>query len=62
MDNKLAEVEDLLEVDDFIVRELESFLAGLREQAMQLHPKVSKEYIEEVIDITLEESAEWEWN
>jgi hypothetical protein len=58
----MSEVEDLLAVDDFIAKELSEFLEGLREQAMQLHPKVSKEYIEEVIDITLEESAEWEWN
>ena len=55
-------VEDLLAVDEYIVAELESFLEGLRESARQLHPTVSKEYIEEVIDITLEEAAGWDWS
>ena len=51
----------MMEVNDYIAEELSKFLNGLRMEVLGLFPFTSKDYVEIVIDDTLEESAEWEW-
>lgn len=53
---------ELILVDDDITDSISMFLRNLRDELIAKHPKVGKDYIEEVIDLTLEEAAEWEWD
>jgi len=54
-------LEQVLEIEEHINKNLSEFLAELRGEVLSLYPCLSKGYVEKVIDDTLEESAEWEW-
>ena len=53
--------KELLSIDEAIYKELEAFIGKLRVDLKKAHPTVSTEYIQEVIDITLEEALGWTW-